>query len=751
MPDPSRSGPPFSGRPGNQAPGSALTSRHPDLEAEQAYFDLAHACLDTARERATMATSVFRTGRGGTTQARFEREAMLEATLARLTKLNIGDRSLVFGRIDPAGTGERFYIGRVGLWDSDHDPILVDWRAPVAEPFYRATGREPLGLERRRHFASRGSTLLGIEDEFFGDKAAIGLDLADRDFDGVAGPQGDGRLDGRSGSGALIASLEAARTGRLSDIVATIQGEQDRVIRADMPGVLVVQGGPGTGKTVVALHRAAYLLYTHRFPLESQGVLVVGPNRLFLAYIEQVLPSLGEAGVEQAVLADLLSPAVRVAGLDNEAVGRIKGDPRMAGVVRRAVRDRRRRLRHDLTVGYELQRLRLTVEQSAEIVAGASRRTRKHNAGRRVVEEAFFAALAASGRQRVDPAEVRDSISNRIEVREALEWMWPVLTPAHLVNDLYGSKALLRSAAGGRLSGDEIELLHRPRAGHASEVTWSFQDAPVLDEARALLGYRPGHREEDAVLTYGHIVLDEAQDLSPMELRMIARRSLNGSMTVVGDIAQATGSWAHDGWESVLEGLPDRRPARRVELTLGYRIPAPAMALANRVLPYAAPGAVPPSTVRTTGDAPRIVACGAAAAGSGPALGRPSGREVAALGETLAGVIAEEQGEVGEGNVAVIVPDSLHEPLRIELKDRSVAFGGPGRSGLEQQVTLVPVRLVKGLEVDAAVVVEPARIVAEECQGVRSLYVALTRATRRVTVVHAEPLPEVLAQPYAAA
>ena len=532
-----------------------------------------------------MATSVFRTGRGGTTQARFEREAMLEAALARLTKLNIGDRSLVFGRIDPAGTGERFYIGRVGLWDADHEPILVDWRAPVAEPFYRATGREPLGLERRRHFASRGSTLLGIEDEFFGDKAAIGLDIADRDFDGAGGPPSDaalrgdaapsdGRLDERSVSSTLVASLEAARTGRLSDIVATIQGEQDRVIRAEMPGVVVVQGGPGTGKTVVALHRAAYLLYTHRFPLESQGVLVVGPNRLFLAYIEQVLPSLGEAGVEQAVLADLLSPAVRVAGLDNEAIGRVKGDPRMAGVVRRAVRDRRRRLRQDLAIGYELQRLRLTVEQSAEIVSDVARRVRKHNAGRRLVEEAFFAALAGSARQSVDPAEVRESLSDRIEVREALEWMWPVLTPAHLVNDLYGSKALLRSAAGRRLSDNEIELLHRPRAGHASEVTWSFQDVPVLDEARALLGYRPGHREEDAVLTYGHIVVDEAQDLSPMELRMIARRSLNGSMTVVGDIAQATGSWAHDGWESVLEGLPDRRPPRRVELTLGYRIPA---------------------------------------------------------------------------------------------------------------------------------------------------------------------------------
>ena len=710
-----------------------------------------------------MATSVFRTGRGGTTQARFEREAMLGAALTRLTRLDIGDRSLVFGRIDPAATGERFYIGRVGLWDADHDPIVVDWRAPVAEPFYRATGREPLGLERRRHFASRGSTLLGIEDEFFGDKAAIGLDITDRDTDGRAvggaapgstATAGDGPLDGRPGSGALIASLEAARTGRLKDVVATIQSEQDRVIRSELPGVMVVQGGPGTGKTVVALHRAAYLMYTHRFPLESQGVLVVGPNRLFLAYIDQVLPSLGEAGVEQTVLADLLSPAVRVAGLDDEAVGRVKGDRCMAGVLRRAVRDRRRPLRRDLAVGFELQRLRLTVEQSKQIIDDVARRVRKHNAGRRLVEEAFFAALAGSGRRAVDPAEVREKLSELLEVREALEWMWPVLAPAHLVNDLCGSRALLRSAGGGRLSDDEMELLHRPRPGHASEVTWSFQDVPVLDEARALLGYRPGHRAEDAVLTYGHIVVDEAQDLSPMELRMIARRSLNGSMTVVGDIAQATGSWAHDDWESVLEGLPDRRPPRRVELTLGYRIPAPAMALANRVLPHAAPGAVPPETVRTVGDEPRFVPCGAAAAPDGAAGAAETngrGADAAGLAETLAEVIAQERAEVGEGNVAVIVPHSLHEPLRVELTNRSVIFGGPGRAGLEQQVTLVPVRLVKGLEVDSAVVVEPARIVAEECQGVRSLYVALTRATKRVTVVHAEPLPDMLTEPCAAA
>ncbi len=740
-----------------------MSNRHPDLDSEQAYFDLAHAHLDTARERAAMATWSFRTGRGGTMQARVERDAMLDAALARLTRLNIGERSLVFGRIDEAASGDRFYIGRVGLWDANHDPILVDWRAPVAEPFYRATGLEPLGLARRRHFASRGSTLLGIEDQFFGAQAAIGLDLADSDthtdnFGDTSAP-GNGAPGGDPASTtsptsndtssrpsqALIASLEAARTGRLGDIVATIQVEQDKVIRSPMPGVLVVQGGPGTGKTVVALHRAAYLLYTHRFPLESQGVLVVGPNRLFLAYIEQVLPSLGEVGVDQAVLADLLSPSVHVSGLDDEPTGRVKGDPRMSRVIRKAVRDRRRGLRNDLVLGYGLQRLRLTVERSRQIVKDVARRVRKHNLGRRYVEEAVYLALAHSARHATDPADVREYFEGSLEVREALEWMWPVLTPAHLLNDLYGSRALLRSAAGRRLKPHEVELLYRPRSRHAADVRWSFQDVPLLDEARALLGYRPSHREADTVLTYGHIVVDEAQDLSPMELRMIARRSLNGSMTVVGDIAQATGSWAHDDWDSIVRGLPNRREPRRVELTVGYRIPAPAMALASKVLPYAVPGASAPETVRTIGDAPRVVSVKSPPATSSGDQTASSGLS-ATLAQALAELIITERQAVGEGNVAVIVPHSLHQLVREGLHEQGINLGGTSRAELDQQVALVPVRLVKGLEVDAAIVVEPARIVAEEWQGVRSLYVALTRATKRISVIHAEPLPEVLAE-----
>src|SRR3954471_1140109 len=310
---------------------------HPDLQAEQAYVDHAYECLEDARRRVLSMRSMRAIGPGGTHQARYESDVVEETIRARLAQLEFGDVALVFGRIDPADTDERFYIGRIAVADAHQEPIVVDWRAPIAEPFYRATGRNPLGLPRRRHFATRGRRVLDIEDEVF------------------VGDEADGALDGIVGRGALIAALERGRTGRLGDIVATIQTEQDEIIRSPLGGVLIVQGGPGTGKTVVALHRAAYLLYTHRFPLEGQGVLVVGPNRLFLGYIEQVLPSLGEAGVELVVLADLLAESVRVMGMDPAPVGRVKGDLRMAKVIVNAVRDRRRPLRRELEVGFGVE------------------------------------------------------------------------------------------------------------------------------------------------------------------------------------------------------------------------------------------------------------------------------------------------------------------------------------------------------------------------------------------------------------
>jgi len=691
-----------------------MTTEHPEMDAEQAYVDHAYACLESARDRALELTAMVEVGQGGTNQARFEREAIWDSVAARLGRLDMGDAALVFGRIDQEAEagGGRYYIGRVGVWDVDQDPVVVDWRAPVAEAFYRATGPVPMGLERRRHLVSRGRVVVGIEDELFGDPERF------RDGDG-------NRL---KGEGALIAALETARTGRLGDIIGTIQAEQDDIIRAPLSGVHAVQGGPGTGKTVVALHRAAYLLYTHRFPLEGQGVLVVGPNRLFLAYIEQVLPSLGEAGVQMATLGDVVG-GVRVDDRREQAeVGRLKGDLRMVRFVSKAVRTRQRPMRADLRIGHGLQWLVLPVEESQRIVDQARRRYRTHNAARKFVEAEFYEALVASGRGDLDPEALRERLRGELSVREALEWMWPVLTPAQLLNDLLGSRALIRSADPS-LTTEQVDALYRERVTQPDDLLWTASDAPLLDEARAVLGARPGRRDEDTVRTYGHIVIDEVQDLSPMDLRMLDRRSLNGSMTVVGDIAQATGAWAHDNWEGILRHLPNRRPPVRHELTVGYRIPGPLMDVAARVLAVAAPDLAPPRSVRGDGDPPRFVAL--------------TGEQAEKL-DGLAEVVRSELEAVGAGNLAVVTTDSQAADVEDALERAGIAYGRPTRQGLDAQVAVVPVSLVKGLEGDGAVVVEPARMVRERAQGLRALYVALTRSTRRVAIVHAEPLPPVL-------
>ncbi len=733
---------------------------HPDLEAEQAYIDRAYDCLEASREAASRMTSMVEVGRGGTNQARYERDVIWDTMLQRLSQLQLGDASLCFGRIDvgagadpQSGMGEpggSYYIGRIALSDEHQEPVIVDWRAPVAEPFYRATGRQPMGLSRRRHFATRGRTLLGVEDELFGDAlAALGLEHA-AEHGGNWNGNGNGTSTGTGttgdhptirGQGSLFAALETTRTGKLTDIVATIQGEQDEIIRGELPGVLVVQGGPGTGKTVVALHRAAYLLYTYRFPLEGQGVLVIGPNRLFLGYIEQVLPSLGEAGVELAVLADLV-PDVAIQGFDTGRTARVKGDLRMVRFLNRAVRDREMPLRDDLVIGYGLQHLRLTRAQSKHIVDEAHRRFHKHNAGRRYVEAEVYNALAASGRGDIEVREVRERLRQTPEIRLALERMWPVLTPAQFLHDLFGARSLLEHAARGLLTEEEWRSLYRPRAEQVDEVVWSNDDGPLLDEAFAILGPKLKSRKQkqaaieagigsdEDVRTYGHIVVDEAQDLSPMQLRMLNRRSLNGSMTIVGDIAQSTGQWAHANWQEILDQLPSKRPARRTELTIGYRLPAPNMALAARVLRFAAPDLKPPTSIREDGDPPRIL--------------RAADRGHAALAARVVDAVQDELDAIGPGNVAVICPWSLVDLVSDALAAAEIAHGRATRHGLDQQVTVVPVGLVKGLELDASVVVEPAAIIDEEPQGLRSLYVALTRATKRLALVHARDLPDEL-------
>jgi DNA helicase IV len=695
-----------------------------ELEAEQSYIDYAYACLERTRRAASEMRDGSRVdGPGGTFQARYERDVIHENVANRLAQLDIGDQSLCFGRIDQLrpevdATGrfvgrsdevDRFYIGRLAVADDAQEPVVVDWRAPIAEAFYRATGSQPMGLVRRRHFATRGRVLLGLDDELFGD-AVEGLDR--------------GRIQGR---GALISALESARTGRLSDIVATIQGEQDEVIRAPLPGILVVQGGPGTGKTVVALHRAAYLLYTHRFPLEGQGVLVIGPNRLFLSYIEQVLPSLGEAGVEIAVTADLV-PHVRASGSDDPAVARVKGDITMTRLLAKAVRDRQRPLRRTAVIPSGVEQLRVTPEDSAELIAHARRRARGHNAGRKHLEAAFFQLLSEKSRQDLDATTLRGRLRDTLEVREALERMWPVLSPADLLNDLYGSMALLRLAGRTWFSEEQLALLHRPRRPVAADIVWTSQDVPLLDELLELLGPRPRHRDDDVIRTYGHIVVDEAQDLSPMELRMIDRRSLNGSITVVGDIAQATGAHAHDSWDGVLRWLPDRHEPRRAELTIGYRLPGPSMELASRLLPLAAPGLRAPSSVRAVGDEPIV-----------------ESSSEATFASDLAAAIRRESAAIGAGNIAVVAPAARVDAVEAALAAEGVEFGRALRGNLDHQVTVTPVSLVKGLELDACIVVEPSDILEQEHRGAQALYVALTRATKRLSILHTRPLPAVLA------
>ena len=718
---PPHSGEPGPGHPpvgGDVAQPISVSTYDAEIAMEQAYIDHAYRCLDRSREAAKAMGGNTEAGPGGTFQARFERDVIAEQMAARLAQLDLGDQSLIFGRIDspvpgadPSGPGEseRFYIGRLAVADETQEPVVVDWRAPIAEAFYRATGRDPMGLTRRRHFATRGQTLVDIDDELFGE-AARGLD--------------DGTVQGE---GALIAALESSRSGKLSDIVATIQSEQDEVIRSPLPGVLVVQGGPGTGKTVVALHRAAYLLYTHRFPLDGQGVLVIGPNRLFLSYIEQVLPSLGEAGVEIAVLGDLV-PHIRSTGLEAPDVARVKGELRMCRLIAKAVRDRQRPLRRTAEIPLGVEVLRVTPADSEGIVTAARRRARTHNAGRRFVETAFFELLSTKMREPLEPVALRERLRDLVEVREALERMWPVLTPAALLNDLFGSPALLRLAGGKWFTERELSMLARSRSSDPMTVVWTTHDVPLLDEALEVLGPRRTHAAEDAIRTYGHIVVDEAQDLSPMELRVIDRRSLGGSMTIVGDIAQATGAHAHDSWDSVLEHLPDKRSPRFAELTTGYRLPAPSMELASRVLRIAAPGLRPPTSVRQTGDEPVVTASS----------------DDGFAGD-LAHALERELAAVGSGNVAVIVPGSWIERVTAALDSRGVDYGRATRGTLDHRVTVTPVHLVKGLELDACVVVEPGEILDNEYRGAQALYVALTRATKRLTVLHVGPLPAVLA------
>src|SRR5665213_916684 len=472
-----------------------------EIKEEQLFLDLALTALDHMRDEARSLRDSAAVANMRGAGDLVERDVVMGTALHRLDQLAIGDQPLFFGRIDYApdesGRVDEYHVGRLAVSDEELNPLVIDWRAPVAEAFYRATGVEPLGLARRRHVAMHGHDVTSVEDEYFAD-ANGELALPEDD---VRAATEEGLVDGGlalGGPGALLAALGRARTGRMGDIVATIQGEQDRIIRNPLAGVLLVQGGPGTGKTAVALHRAAYLLFTHRATLERQGVLVVGPNPLFLNYIENVLPSLGESGVTLSTISGLVTN-VEIRGRDAEPVDELKGDLRMARLLARALRTRQRPLKDDVEIPIGRAIVVLKARYTQETVERARRRPGNHNQRRSAVgrelanrlANEYYERFVREGIDEVNAVgELADLIRATPQFKWALERIWPRLSGQELLHDLFGAPALLRAAGQGFVSGEELALLIRPRSDSLDEILWSKADAALIDEARILLGPR---------------------------------------------------------------------------------------------------------------------------------------------------------------------------------------------------------------------------------------------------------------------
>jgi DNA helicase IV len=608
-----------------------------------------------------------------------------------------------FGRTDTLpvnGVAETFHIGRRHVRDAAGDPVVIDWRAPMSRPFYQASAVEPQGLRRRRRFGFAAGELTGYEDE----------------------PLGGGSPDHpEHGSRFLREEIERPRSGPMRDIVATIQPDQDDIVRAPLAESICVQGAPGTGKTAVGLHRAAYLLYTHGGQLARSGVLVVGPNRAFLRYIEQVLPTLGEVDIDQTTVAGLTA-RVPVRAADRAEVAVLKGDARMAEVLRRALWGEIAKPVDSVQVSLAGRRYRVPVERLKRYVDDVRRRGRADDdqqllhyaAGRErlamlVAEDARRQKEEAGGSP--SDAETRRA-ARSAEVRAFCDEVWPARDAAGLVCDLCSDAARLARAARGILTDDERELLHWPVAPRSvRSAPWTDADAVLVDEVAGLLDRTPG---------YGHVVLDEAQDLSPMQCRAVARRLAAGSLTVLGDLAQATSPWSPSDWQATLAGLG--RPDTVVRpLTQGYRVPGEVLEFANRLLPLIAPGLPAATAVRSE-------------------PGSLSVRAVSALGQPLVEVVGELQAV--PGSIGIVCADAAVP----EVTGLLAAAGVPAAAltddgGEAAAVAVVPASLAKGLEFDAVVVVDPAAIVAAEPRGLHRLYVVLTRAVSTLVVLHRGDLP----------
>ncbi|MFZ0324396.1 MAG: AAA family ATPase [Actinomycetes bacterium] len=740
---------------------SGSGSEADEVAAEQGYVDAMYARLDELRAKvADQLARTRRAGPSGTPQNRSERDAFATEYERRLVQLWAVEDRVAFGRLDLRGGG-LLHIGRIGLSDEEQRQILVDWRAEAAQDFYRATAATPNDVVRRRHIGMRGRHVVGVEDE-----------LLDVTSASAAAVEGELVL---TGEGALMAALAEHRTGHMRDIVSTIQAEQDRIIRSPIEGVLVVQGGPGTGKTAVALHRAAFLLYHHRDRLARTGVLVVGPSSVFLRYIEQVLPSLGESAAVLATPAQLY-PGVHATGAEPDEVAAIKGDVRMAQVVARAVAARQKVPRRSVRLDVD----GTTVTLRPATVAAARDRARGRRRPHNVAREAFVTAvlndlvrqLARELNLELDDyqrSELLADLHDSPDVRREVNLCWMPITPERLLRSLFADPDALSQAAPQLSATERALLLREP------DAPWTSADVPLLDEAAELLGEDPSARRleerrvaaereadvryagavlesmggagglvnaelladrfvsggseqsvaeraaDDRTWTYGHVVVDEAQELSAMAWRLLMRRCPSRSMTVVGDTAQTAALAGASGWAEALDlQVPGRW--RLEELTVNYRTPAEIMAVAAQVLVAAGVEARAPLAARH-GQPPVFV-------------------EVPTVDvDALAHVVVTELEVLGAGRLAVVVPRRGYDTFRSDLHDRVGARRPPRAGSLDDQVVVLDVGEVKGLEFDSVVVVEPAEVLDQSGRGAGDLYVALTRSTQRLTVLHSRPLP----------
>ncbi len=684
-------------------------SHHDDateLVAEQRHLDRSREAL--AQMRATVDALSAQAGDGVST-------AYLEAALWRRMRALEDDPAvpLFFGRLDlddgrvgGAHAGERLYVGRRHVTDDTGEPMVLDWRARLSRAFYRASVREPMDVRRRRRFGFGNGVLTAYEDERL-------LDAA-RQPGGTAGGAGVSAL--------LQAEIERPRLGPMRDIVATIQPDQDDIVRSDLATTVCVQGAPGTGKTAVGLHRAAWLLYAHREQLDRQGVLVVGPNASFLRYIGDVLPALGEIDAAQTTV-ERLCARVQVRVSDPPVRGRLVGGARLAQVLRRAVWSQLRVPTESLVVPRGSRRWRVPVHAAEPVVDELRERGVRYGAGRSLLPQrmanAVLTRMEAAGESPDD--RVQDAVARSRPVRQWCDTVWPAVDPVRLVLRLLADRTFLAACADGILDADEQALLtwDRPPRG-AGSARWSLGDAVLVDEVADLV---------DRQSSRGHVVLDEAQDLSPMMLRAVGRRCSTGSATVLGDLAQATTPWAATSWPDALGHL-GKPQAHVEELTRGFRVPADVIAFAARLLPFVAPGLGAPSSVRRgTGD---LV--------------------VRRTSDPAAAAVAAVQAALGRaGSIGVVVSDdAVRGASRVLTQagvDHAVLGDDAGEEAFDARVDVVPASLAKGLEFDHVVLLEPAAIVdaeAEHVTGLRRLYVCLTRAVTSLVVVHGRPLPDAL-------